>query len=60
VQNAALVDSSFMAKVNGIAFESAATMVAPSGAPGTFMGGDYTATIEQITLHGVATSSLCQ
>jgi hypothetical protein len=60
VQSAALVDSSFMAKVNGIAFESAATMVAPSGAPGNFAGGDFTTTIEQITLHGVATSSLCQ
>ncbi len=60
VAGAALVDSAYMAKVNGIAFESAATMVAPSGAPGTFPGGDFKTTIEQVTLHGVATSSLCQ
>jgi hypothetical protein len=60
VQTAALVDSTYMAKVNGIAFESAATLAAPSGAPGNFAGGNYTTTIEQITLHGVATSSLCQ
>jgi hypothetical protein len=49
-----------MAKVTGIAFESAATMVAPSGTPATFSGGDFTTNIEQITLHGVDTSSLCQ
>jgi hypothetical protein len=60
VENAVLVDSTFMAKVTGIAFESAATMVAPSGMPASFTGGDFTTTIEQITLHGVATSSLCQ
>jgi hypothetical protein len=55
-----LVDSSYMAKVTGIAFESAATLVAPSGAPATFTGGTFTTNIEQITLHGVDTSSLCQ
>jgi hypothetical protein len=55
-----LVDSSYLAKVNGIAIESAATLVAPSGTPATFSGGTFTTTIEQITLHGVATSSLCQ
>jgi hypothetical protein len=55
-----LVDASYMAKVNGIAFESAATMVAPSGTPASFAGGTFTTTIEQITLHGVATSGLCQ
>ena len=60
VAAAALVDSTYMAKVTGIAFESAATMAAPSGTPGTFVGGMYTTKIEQITLHGVATTSLCQ
>jgi hypothetical protein len=59
VANANLVDSSYMANVTGIAFESAATLAAPSGAPGTFAAGMYTTKIEQITLHGVATSSLC-
>lgn len=57
---AGLVDSTYMAKVTGIAFESAATQVAPSGTPATFPGGTFTTNIEQITLHGVATSSLCQ
>jgi hypothetical protein len=60
VANMPLVDSSYMAKVNGIAIESAATLVAPSGTPATFAGGTFTTTIEQITLHGVDTSSLCQ
>jgi hypothetical protein len=55
-----LVDSSYMAKVNGIAIESAATMVAPSGSPASFTGGSFTTTIKQITLHGVDSSSLCQ
>jgi hypothetical protein len=59
VNNMSLVDSSYMAKVTGIAFESAATTAAPSGTPGNFPGGTFTTTIEQITLHGVATSALC-
>jgi hypothetical protein len=54
-----LVDANYMAKVTGIAFESAATLVAPSGTPGTFAPGTFTTQIEQITLHGVATSALC-
>jgi len=60
VQSMGLVDSSFMAKVTAIAIESAATMAAPSGTPGAFAGGTFTTTIEQLTIHGVATSSLCQ
>ena len=59
VADSNLVDSTYMAKVTGIAFESAATLAAPSGPPGTFAAGTYTTKIEQITLHGVATSSLC-
>jgi hypothetical protein len=54
-----LVDSTYMAKVNGIAFESAATTAAPSGTPGTFPGGKFTTNIEQITFHGVSTTDLC-
>jgi hypothetical protein len=57
--SANLVDSNYMAKVTGIAFESAATLVAPSGTPGYFSPGTFTTQIEQITLHGVATSDLC-
>jgi hypothetical protein len=54
-----LVDSTYMAKVTGIVFESAASTAAPSGTPGNFPGGTFTTQIEQITLHGVATTSLC-
>ncbi|HEV3190643.1 MAG TPA: hypothetical protein VGY54_09120, partial [Polyangiaceae bacterium] len=60
VAAAGLVDSNYMAKVTGIAFESAATLVAPSGAPATFAPGTFTTQIQQITLHGVSTASLCQ
>jgi hypothetical protein len=59
VSDMGLVDSTYMAKVTGIAFESAATTAAPSGPPGSFPGGTFTTQIEQITLHGVATASLC-
>ena len=59
VSNMSLVDSAYMAKVTGIAFESAATTAAPSGTPGNFPGGTFTTKIQQITLHGVATASLC-
>jgi hypothetical protein len=45
------VDATYMGKVNGIQIESAATTV--TGAKG------FNTKIEQITLHGVATSSLC-
>jgi hypothetical protein len=51
---ASLVDATYMAKVNAIAFESAATAI-----PSQVAGGAFNTTIEQITLHGVATSSLC-
>jgi hypothetical protein len=54
-----LVDSSYMAGVTGIAFESAATQAAPTGTPGAFAGGTFTAKIEQITLHGATTAGLC-
>jgi hypothetical protein len=57
--SASLVDSAYLANVTGIAFESAATQAAPSGAPGAFVGGTFTTKIEQLTLHGVATASLC-
>jgi hypothetical protein len=59
VGNMGLVDSAYMAKVTGIAFESAATTAAPSGTPGSFPGGTFTTQIEQITFHGVATADLC-
>jgi hypothetical protein len=59
VSTMGLVDSAYMAKVTGIAFESAATTAAPSGTPGNFPGGTFTANIEQVTLHGVSTSNLC-
>jgi hypothetical protein len=55
-----LVDANYMAKVTGIAFESAATLVAPGGAPATFAPGTFTTQILQITLHGVDTPSLCK
>jgi hypothetical protein len=45
------VDSSYMAKVTGIQIESAATALT--------VGKTFNTTIEQITLHGVATSDLC-
>jgi hypothetical protein len=60
VMSTALVDSTFMAKVTGIAIESAATLVAPSGTPATFTGGMFTTTIKQITLDGASTANLCQ
>jgi hypothetical protein len=59
VSDMGLVDATYMAKVTGIAFESAATTAAPSGPPGNFPGGKFTTQIEQITLHGVATADLC-
>ncbi len=59
VLGASLVDSSYMAKVTGIAFESAATTAAPSGTPGSFAGGTFTTNIEQITFHGATTAALC-
>jgi hypothetical protein len=55
-----LVDATYMAKVTGIAIESAATLVAPSGTPALFAGGMFTTTIEQLTIDGVDTSNLCQ
>jgi hypothetical protein len=51
VAAAGLVDPSYMAKVAGIAIESAATGV--TGAK------TFTAHIAQLTLHGAATSGLC-
>ncbi|HEY2515126.1 MAG TPA: hypothetical protein VGI39_29875 [Polyangiaceae bacterium] len=51
VNAAKTVDSSYMSKVNGIVFESAQNQV--TGAK------TFNTTIEQITLHGVATSALC-
>src|SRR5207302_1224694 len=51
VGGAALVDGAYMGKVEGIAFESAATAV--TGAK------SFNTHIEQITLHGVNTSDLC-
>ena len=54
VAAAGLVDASYMVKVNGIAFESAATAI-----PSQIAGGTFNTQIEQITLHGVATANLC-
>jgi hypothetical protein len=51
VAGATLVDSAYMAKVDGIAFESAATAV--TGAK------PFTTHIQQITLHGVSSNDLC-
>jgi hypothetical protein len=51
VGSAAPVDAAYMGKVEGIAFESAATPVTGTGSFNTH--------IEQITLHGVNTSDLC-
>ena len=51
VAAAALVDGAYMAKVTGIAFESAATAV--TGAR------SFTTHIQQITLHGVSSNNLC-
>jgi hypothetical protein len=51
VSAATLVDGAYMAQVSGIAFESAATAVTGAKAFNTH--------IEQITLHGVASASLC-
>ena len=50
VTTQALVDSSYMAKVTGITFESAATPVTTAGT---------TVTIAQLTLHGASTAGLC-
>jgi hypothetical protein len=52
-QTATLVDANYMAKVSGIAIESAHTAIT---------GGNkkFTTHIKQLTLHGVATSALCQ
>ena len=52
VAKAVQVDATYMAKVSGIAFESAANQV--TGAK------TFTTTIEQLTLHGVDTSALCK
>jgi len=52
VAKAVQVDATYMAKVSGIAFESAANQV--TGAK------SFTTTIEQLTLHGVDTSALCK
>src|SRR6185436_10178130 len=51
--SATLVDANYMAKVTGIAIESAHTAIT---------GGNkkFTTHIKQLTLHGVATSALCQ
>jgi hypothetical protein len=51
VGGAGLVDGEYMAKVSGIAFESAATAV--SGAK------SFNTHIQQITLHGVSSNDLC-
>ena len=51
VASAPLVDAAYMAKVNGIAFESAATPVTGAKAFATH--------IKQITFHGVSTADLC-
>jgi hypothetical protein len=60
VLGANLVDSNYMSKVTGIAIESAATLAAASGTPGAFVAGTYNTQIQQMTLHGVTTSALCQ
>jgi hypothetical protein len=51
INAATWVDSSYLKKVSGIQFESAATQV--TGAK------DFTTNIEQVTLHGVNTNDLC-
>jgi hypothetical protein len=52
VTAAGLVNADYMAKVTGIAFESAATVTTGTG--------DFNTHIKQITLHGVATAALCK
>jgi hypothetical protein len=50
---ATLVDGAYMAKVTGIAIESAQTEASGGGKK-------FTTHIKQLTLHGVATAALCQ
>jgi hypothetical protein len=51
VGSAPLVDADYMAKVSGISFEAAPTMITGTKS--------FTTKIQQITLHGVATADLC-